>query len=293
MEVASGQLHYAMAREYSGRIGRFSMADPAGGAGSAARGNLYTYGANDPINLADPSGLNPNGPNQYALLAGAGGLGFVLGGGANCTLDGVSTDCGYISTLANLGLIVQVPGNNSIGVNSRGQLAVFQAFADGSSGDVPLDAPPGYSVQDFVNAMSVVGQAAQGKPLDPSTLTARAKEVYDLLKKLGVSPNNIVIYQNGSQGFTAVLTDAGFQQLESSSLVSSGLGDAFLHYPYTDGGRSDQTPSLHYVWENENLTDYVGGSGVYMQFHADAYNPRNGGFWQHWGCDVFHVSCPH
>jgi hypothetical protein len=29
MEVASGQLHYAMAREYSGRLGRFNPADPS------------------------------------------------------------------------------------------------------------------------------------------------------------------------------------------------------------------------------------------------------------------------
>ena len=61
--------------------------------------------------------------------------------------------------------------------------------------------------------------------------------------------------------------------------------------PPADGGRSDQTPSLHAVWFDENLTDYVGGAGVYMQFHADNNNPYNGGFWQHWGCDVFHLTC--
>src|SRR6266850_8027128 len=62
--------------------------------------------------------------------------------------------------------------------------------------------------------------------------------------------------------------------------------DVFLHYPYTDGARSDLDPSLHFVWFDEILTDSVGGGGVYMQFHSDNSNPWNGGFWQHWRCDV-------
>lgn len=59
MEVASGQLHYAMAREYSGRLGRFNPADPARSLGLSSRHlNFYTYAADDPINLADSSGLS-------------------------------------------------------------------------------------------------------------------------------------------------------------------------------------------------------------------------------------------
>jgi len=84
-----------------------------------------------------------------------------------------------------------------------------------------------------------------------------------LLTNLGVDPENITIYQIGTQSFAAVLTDEGFEQLQNSDLVDSNWGDVFLHYPYTDGGRSDQDTdpdspwrlSLHYVWFDENLTD--------------------------------------
>lgn len=150
-------------------------------------------------------------------------------------------------------------------------------------------------MQDIENAAATVTAAAaatlNGRLVDPNSLTGQALNVYNLLLDLGVSPGNISIYQNGTQGFTAVLTDAGFDQLEQSSEFASNLGDAFLHYPYTDGGRSDQDPSLHATWYDENLTDYVGGSGVYIQFHSDSSNPWNGGFWQHWGCDVLGLTC--
>jgi RHS repeat-associated protein len=49
---------YAMAREYVNRLGRFSTPDPlAGDAGGPQTLNRYPYTLNDPINLADPSGL--------------------------------------------------------------------------------------------------------------------------------------------------------------------------------------------------------------------------------------------
>ena len=42
--------------------------------------------------------------------------------------------------------------------------------------------------------------------------------------------------------------------------------------------QSYQDPSLHCVWFDPTLTDAVGGSGVYMQFHSDSPNPWNGGY---------------
>jgi len=106
-----------------------------------------------------------------------------------------------------------------------------------------------------------------------------------------VSPENITVYQVGTQDFEAVLTDAGFNQLQQAD-VNLGFFDAPLHYPYADGGRDDNSiDSLHFVWMDENLTDAVGGNGVYMQFHLDPNNPEAGGFWPHAGCVVFHVGC--
>jgi len=56
-----GGYHYK-ARAYSPTLGRFLQSDPIGMAGGI---NLYAYASNDPINRADPSGLDPtfNFPN--------------------------------------------------------------------------------------------------------------------------------------------------------------------------------------------------------------------------------------
>jgi RHS repeat-associated protein len=292
---------YAMMRYGVNRLARFSSPDPlAGSRGNPQSLNRYAYVHNDPINLTDPIGLIPGGPPKYECsnldpvqMPGCGtpADGGGGGGGMACYMDGILSPCGIVEGALGAGAAMLCPNNICEGVNGEGQFVQFRAFADGSSGYLPYDSPVGYSVQDIANASSAVAQAAQGNPIDPNQLTGRAKQVYDLLIALGISPDNISIYQNGTQSFAAVLTDEGFEELQDSGLVDSNWGDVFLHYPYTDGGRSDQTPSLHYVWFDENLTDYIGGAGVYMQFHADNSNPWNGGFWQHWGCDVLHLTC--
>jgi len=280
---------YAMARFYVNRVARFSAPDPlAGSLANPQTLNRYTYALNEPMMLADPTGLDTIG---IACLLDENGNCHGGGGGGSCTIDGFAADCGLASGLLQSGAGMQCPNNICAGVNGDGQFVQFRAFADGSSGYLPYDSPAGYSVQDISNARNAVADAAQGRAVDPGQLTGRAAQVYQLLLSLGVSSDNITIYQNGTQSFAAILTDAGFDQLQNSPFVDSNLGDVFLHYPYTDGARSDQAPSLHYVWYDQNLTDYVGGSGVYAQFHSDSSNPWNGGFWQHWGCDVLHLFC--
>ncbi|MBI3406532.1 MAG: hypothetical protein HY046_13855 [Acidobacteria bacterium] len=80
-EAATGKLNYAVFREHSGRIGRFSMADPVqSGTGSPQRLNRYAYAVGDPVNRSDPRGLSdtgdPNNPNWVALMDSAtGGIG--------------------------------------------------------------------------------------------------------------------------------------------------------------------------------------------------------------------------
>jgi RHS repeat-associated protein len=51
-------LYYMPARYYSPALGRFLQADPSGVQGGL---NLYAYAENDPVNLADPTGLTPDG----------------------------------------------------------------------------------------------------------------------------------------------------------------------------------------------------------------------------------------
>src|ERR1051326_3088885 len=51
---------YAMARTYANRLGRFSAPDRHSGNQSNPQSlNRYAYSLNDPVNLADPSGMEP------------------------------------------------------------------------------------------------------------------------------------------------------------------------------------------------------------------------------------------
>ncbi|HZS46864.1 MAG TPA: RHS repeat-associated core domain-containing protein [Blastocatellia bacterium] len=57
---------YAINREHMSTAGRFTQPDPAGmmavALGNPQSLNLYTYTLNDPVNLADPTGLTPDNP---------------------------------------------------------------------------------------------------------------------------------------------------------------------------------------------------------------------------------------
>jgi len=58
-------LHYAFARFYSPRLGRFLSTDPlGGGVGNLQSHNAYAYVVNDPLDLIDPTGMayGPCGP---------------------------------------------------------------------------------------------------------------------------------------------------------------------------------------------------------------------------------------
>jgi RHS repeat-associated protein len=288
---------FARMRFSVNRLARFSSPDRlAGSARNPQSLNHYTYTQNDPVNLTDPNGLTPRmyvcgGGFDPVQITNCFPWGSGGGGGGSCTLNGIVSPCGIVQSLLGAGSADQCPAN--ICEFANGAFYRFRGFADGSSGYIRSNAPSGWSFGDFSNATSAVTTAANGTPTLYGDLKPGAKAVYDLLTKLGVSPDDIQIYENGDGSFAAVLTEAGFDQLEQSSLVGSNFGDAFLHYPYTDGARSDQDPSLHFVWFDPTLTDAVGGSGVYMQFHSDSSNPWNGGFWHHWGCDVFHITCGH
>jgi hypothetical protein len=170
---------------------------------------------------------------------------------------------------------------------------LFKASADGSAGFVPMSLP-GFSALDIANALSTVKSVAPrlGRSLDPTSLTGRAAQAYKLLLGLGVAGGDITIYQNDGGSFSAVLSERGFEALMDSGGIQFHSGDVFLHYPYTNGTRDVQpTDSLHGVWFDPNLTDYVGGVGVYMQFHTDADNPWSGSMWDHLMCAIFKAGC--
>jgi RHS repeat-associated protein len=280
-------LNHTLARQHSPTQGRWMTPDPAGLAAvdptNPQTWNRYAYVRNNPVSRIDPTGTVDINPGMmYAMMSG--------GGGMDCNMDGVSTPCSMVYSAIQGGGAVQCPNNNCSAQYIGGQWQNFGAWADGSSGYMP-GSLAGFSTRDAANALAMVTAAKPklGTPVDPASLTGGALNAWNLLKAL-VAPGDITIYQNDGGDFEAVLSAQGFSTLMAG--LDSNAGDAFLHYPYTDGARDFlSTNSLHAVWFDPNLTDYVGGSGVYMQFHTDANNPWQG-FWNflaHMGC-VFGIS---
>ena len=114
-------LDYANARYYSSRVGRFMSMDPLTGSFANPQSlNRFSYVANDPVNMVDPSGmaggnwtclLNEHGDcfgGDYSGLswmnpmASWGGMSSILGS-SSCFADGQSVDCGVVSALLRLG----------------------------------------------------------------------------------------------------------------------------------------------------------------------------------------------
>jgi hypothetical protein len=279
------------------RLARFASPDPLSGSVANPQSlNRYAYVQNSPTQLVDPTGMctDPiDGTRSRGACSPDRDNTVHFQSDFSCQEDGAYVPCVFVFAWLSSGAAVQCPTNPCSGYNSQGQWLRFTPTADGCAGYLPMSSPPGASVCDLANARSMVTNAQSGTPIKPSDLTGQAANSYNLLLTLGVSPENITIYQTGDRSFSAVLTDAGFDQLQNAA-INLGFWDATLHYPYSDGGR-DTNPqnSLHFVWMNQNYTDYFGGTGVYMQFHVDGYNPAEGQFWRHWGCDVFHFCGSH
>jgi RHS repeat-associated protein len=115
---------YAMARYNVNRLGRFSSIDPlSGNIGNPQSLNHYTYVTNDPINGLDPMGMSEMQEQQVGSQPGS------------CTLDGITTDCGWVNALGGGG------GIGSIGLGGSGaggSLNFFRLFPE-SEGEPPCD----------------------------------------------------------------------------------------------------------------------------------------------------------
>jgi RHS repeat-associated protein len=81
-------LDHTWFRKYENASGRWTSPDPlAGNAAYPQSLNAYTYGNNDPVNLTDPSGLEP----------------------ALCIVDGFVTNCNTAGMFVNAGIGVRAP----------------------------------------------------------------------------------------------------------------------------------------------------------------------------------------
>jgi RHS repeat-associated protein len=98
---------YAMARYGVNRLARFSSPDPLAGSTSSPQSlNHYSYGLNDPVNLADPTGMfiidAPPEPDPFQMPGdpfGGGGSGFGCEYNEDDFLNTTTVECLYLGPL--------------------------------------------------------------------------------------------------------------------------------------------------------------------------------------------------
>jgi RHS repeat-associated protein len=137
------------ARRYSSSQGRWISPDPAGVAAVAPSNpqswNRYTNVGNNPLNSIDPSGLFRLPCFTQGCIDGNGGAG---GGSSDCEMDGVDVPCSVVDSVVEGGGATQCPDNDCSPVYANGSWMYFGAWADGSSGYLPIDFG-GYSSADI------------------------------------------------------------------------------------------------------------------------------------------------
>ncbi len=113
-------LYYLRARYYSPAIGRFISQDPLGELGGL---NSYAYAAGNPINLIDPAGTDPRGPNPSSATPKSPGI-----CGGNFVFAGAEVDIGLLDGFTG-GIVAS--DVNGLDVGSLGELSIGEGFNGG------------------------------------------------------------------------------------------------------------------------------------------------------------------
>jgi RHS repeat-associated protein len=142
---SESQNDYAVARYYINLMDRFSSPDPViGTPGNAQSWNRYSYVANDPINVTDPTGQFVVAWERLFLSNAI----VDAEAGGDCTMDGIDTGCGLLQLFLNGNGVAQCPNNVCNRVawlkNPEGGAWAnqeFWAFANGGSGYYSMSGP--------------------------------------------------------------------------------------------------------------------------------------------------------
>jgi RHS repeat-associated protein len=243
--------YYAYARYYSPRLGRFMSPDPLGGDVSNPQSlNRYAYVVNNPTNWTDPSGAAAL-PSYMQLMSESLSIDG-LGGGIDCTADGVDTSCGTVGEMLDSGGAVECPNDVCSGFSKQGQFVTFAAGAGGASGYMTLghvatmnDECGGVFCTSFGNALWAAANDVQDTASQIAHLAATISEMTGMpfgsvvVALVSDWTSRQVYLQGGNFNFgLSFLSQAQIGTLTSScaGLDNCRVEGSGLHVHFVDGG---------------------------------------------------------
>jgi RHS repeat-associated protein len=267
---------YAMARYNGNRLGRFSSIDPlSGNIGNPQSLNHYAYVTNDPINMADPLGLDPSSSGSDVCTVNPGlpvcNYATAVGGDPgdlNCTLDGISTNCGSINQQDANACVFSGCKGFLRGPNGESEIVYEMAYANSTATTLQYVALSAVQIEVLGLSPEFGNFAGLFPSLSPSggggggggrtCFTSRVQTAVPDASPTGTSQN-----QGGHNEINFTAPASALGPIQSNAFSIAGVNNG-----YRIGG-------LIYSLHINNVTALT-PTTIGFQAHEDVFNPASG-----------------